>query len=38
VPGFGADRWLGPELEAASELVGSGTVLDAVEPIVGAFL
>jgi histidine ammonia-lyase len=36
VPGFGEDRWLGPELEAAKRLVGSGAVLDAVEASSGA--
>ena len=36
VPGFGADRWLAPELEAARELVRSGAVLDAVEKASGA--
>jgi histidine ammonia-lyase len=36
VPGFGADRWLAPELEAAKELVRSGRVVDAVEQVAGA--
>src|SRR3954447_2209767 len=36
VPGFGADRWLAPELEAARGLVQSGRVLDAVESAAGA--
>jgi histidine ammonia-lyase len=36
VPGFGADRWLAPELEAAKGLVRSGAVLDAVERAMGA--
>ena len=36
VPGFGADRWLAPELEAAKGLVLSGAVLDAVESAAGA--
>ena len=36
VPGFGADRWLAPELEAAKRLVMSGAVLDAVEAKAGA--
>jgi histidine ammonia-lyase len=36
VPGFGRDRWLAPELEAARELVRSGAVLDAVERVAGA--
>jgi histidine ammonia-lyase len=36
VPGFGADRWLAPELEAAKELVRSGALLDAVEAEAGA--
>jgi histidine ammonia-lyase len=38
VPGFGADRWLAPELEAAKALVLSGAVLDAVEATAGALL
>ena len=38
VPGFGADRWLGPELETARSLVSSGAVLGAVEAEVGALL
>jgi histidine ammonia-lyase len=36
VPGFGTDRWLAPELEAAKALVRSGAVLDAVERAAGA--
>jgi len=36
VPGFGADRWLAPELETAKRLVQSGVVLDAVEASSGA--
>ena len=36
VPGFGADRWLSPELEAARTLVISRAVLHAVEASVGA--
>src|SRR5215211_1327495 len=36
VPGFGADRWLAPELEAAKGLVRSGAVLDVVEKASGA--
>jgi histidine ammonia-lyase len=36
VPGFGADRWLAPELEAAKELVRSGAILGAVEAAAGA--
>jgi histidine ammonia-lyase len=36
VPGFGADRRLAPELEAAKGLVRSGAVLDAVESAAGA--
>ena len=36
VPGFGADRWLAPELEAAKGLVRSGAVLEAVERVTGA--
>jgi histidine ammonia-lyase len=35
VPGFGADRWLSPELAAAEELVGSGALLAAVEERIG---
>jgi histidine ammonia-lyase len=38
VPGFGVDRWLSPELEAAKRLVRSGAVLDAVEAGNGALL
>jgi len=38
VPGFGADRWLSPELEAAKGLVLSGSVVDAVERTSGALL
>ncbi len=38
VPGFGEDRWLQPELEAAKELVRTGAVLDAVEARAGALL
>jgi histidine ammonia-lyase len=38
VPGFGEDRWLSPELEAAKRLVRSGSVLDAVEATAGALL
>jgi histidine ammonia-lyase len=38
VPGFGVDRWLSPELEAAKRLVKSGAVLDAVETRSGALL
>ncbi len=36
VPGFGADRWLAPELAAANDLVRSGPLLDAVEAVAGA--
>jgi histidine ammonia-lyase len=36
VPGPGGDRHLAPELEAATELVRSGTVLDAVEAAIGS--
>jgi histidine ammonia-lyase len=36
VPGFGPDRWLAPELEAAKRLVRSGAILDAVESAAGA--
>jgi histidine ammonia-lyase len=35
VPGFGADRWLSPELGAAEELVGSGALIGAVEETIG---
>ncbi|HJZ35039.1 MAG TPA: aromatic amino acid lyase, partial [Solirubrobacterales bacterium] len=35
VPGFGADRWLSPELAAAEELVGSGALVAAVEDKIG---
>jgi histidine ammonia-lyase len=35
VPGFGADRWLSPELGAAEELVGSGALVAAVEERIG---
>jgi histidine ammonia-lyase len=35
VPGFGADRWLSPELGAAEELVGSGALIAAVEETIG---
>ena len=38
VPGFGADRWVSPELEAAKGLVRSGAVLAAVEAASGALL
>ncbi|HKH14119.1 MAG TPA: histidine ammonia-lyase [Solirubrobacterales bacterium] len=38
VPGFGADRWISPELEAAKRLVLSGSVVDAVERTSGALL
>jgi histidine ammonia-lyase len=38
VPGFGADRWLAPELEAAKRLVSSGAIVDAVEASAGALL
>jgi histidine ammonia-lyase len=36
VPGFGGDRWLSPELEAARRLVVSRGLLQAVEASVGA--
>jgi histidine ammonia-lyase len=36
VPGFGVDRWLAPELAAAELLVGSGTLVGAVETEIGA--
>jgi histidine ammonia-lyase len=35
VPGFGPDRVLAPELEAAAELVRSGAVVAAVEAVAG---
>jgi histidine ammonia-lyase len=35
VPGPGPDRFLAPELAAVAELVGSGSVLEAVEAVVG---
>ncbi|HEY0277108.1 MAG TPA: histidine ammonia-lyase [Solirubrobacterales bacterium] len=35
VPGFGADRFLAPELAAAEELVGSGALVAAVEERIG---
>ena len=35
VPGFGADRWLSPELAAAEQLVGSGALVAAVEERIG---
>ena len=35
-PGPGPDRWLGPELAAAEELVSSGALLAAVENRIGA--
>ncbi|HEY2478220.1 MAG TPA: histidine ammonia-lyase [Solirubrobacterales bacterium] len=35
VPGFGPDRWLSPELDAAEQLLGSGALLDAVEAKIG---
>jgi histidine ammonia-lyase len=35
VPGFGEDRWLAPELDAARELVVSGALIEAVEPVTG---
>jgi histidine ammonia-lyase len=38
VPGFGEDRWLAPELEAAKRLVRSGAILDAVEAKAGALV
>jgi histidine ammonia-lyase len=38
VPGFGTDRWLSPELEAAKRLVQSGAVLESVEAAAGALL
>ncbi|MFE7275929.1 histidine ammonia-lyase [Streptomyces sp. NPDC057623] len=34
--GPGPDRYLAPEVDRAVELVGSGAVLDAVEPVTGA--
>ncbi|HVX31905.1 MAG TPA: histidine ammonia-lyase [Solirubrobacterales bacterium] len=35
VPGFGVDRWLAPELEAAAGLVSSGALVDRVEAEIG---
>jgi histidine ammonia-lyase len=35
VPGFGEDRWLAPELEAARELVASGALIEATEQVIG---
>ena len=35
VPGFGADRWLSPELGAAEELLASGALVAAVEEMIG---
>jgi histidine ammonia-lyase len=35
VPGFGEDRWLGPELAMAKELVSSGALTEAVEAAAG---
>ncbi len=35
VAGPGPDRWLAPEVEAASELVASGAVLSAVQAVIG---
>jgi histidine ammonia-lyase len=35
VPGFGEDRWLGPELALAKELVTSGALTEAVEAAAG---
>ena len=36
VPGPGPDRWLTPELEAATELVAAGVLRSAVESVTGA--
>jgi histidine ammonia-lyase len=36
VPGLGPDRWLAPELEAATELLAGPDLLDAVEAVTGA--
>jgi histidine ammonia-lyase len=36
VSGIGPDRWLAPELRAVEELIGSGSLLEAVEDVVGA--
>jgi histidine ammonia-lyase len=36
IEGPGVDRFLAPELAAAEALVGSGDLLDAVEPVIGA--
>ena len=35
VPGVGPDRWLAPEIETATRLLADGTVLSAVESVVG---
>jgi histidine ammonia-lyase len=36
VPGFGPDRYLSPELEAAADLVRNGTILEAARPFLQA--
>jgi histidine ammonia-lyase len=36
IPGVGRDRWLSPEIEAATELVASGELLTAVTTALGA--
>jgi histidine ammonia-lyase len=36
VPGIGPDRFLSPELAAATELVQSGAIVEAVESVTGA--
>jgi histidine ammonia-lyase len=35
VPGVGPDRWLTPEIETTTRLLADGTVLSAVESVVG---
>ena len=35
VPGFGPDRRLSPELEAAARLVSSGALVEEVEEVIG---
>ncbi len=36
VPGPGPDRWLTPELDAATDLVAAGSLVSAVEAVTGA--
>ena len=35
VQGPGPDRWLSPDLAAVEQLVASGALLEAVEPVIG---